>query len=780
MVDAVTEQVYSTRCHLDRTIEGAGTANESVTEFAYDCDGNLDRLWDPNHPSAGQTAMATTVYAYDALDRLTTVTQPFGSTATNAVTTYGYDVQDHLTGVTDAEGTVTSYVYSDRDSLTSETSEVSDTTTHTYNEHGELFTRLDARGVLETRTVDELDRVTFVDYPDNARDVGYTYDDAGVPFSLGRLTQIARDGEAVTYGYDRFGRVTQDGALAFGHDKNGNRTSIGYPGGAITTVMTFDFADRENSVTVQQSGQSDVLAASNATYFASGPLRALDLGNGVAETRLHDARYHPDRITASTGGTLLDWDYTTDAVGNITTIADVVSPANDRTYGYLDHQYFLTQGDGPWGTRAWTYDPVGNRLTEDRDGVAMDVYAYVPNAATGNSPKLDQIDQIAVGVITSFAYDAAGNQVQINEGGDITSFVYDDASRLSRIERPTAASASDLVYDGRSFLRRAEASSISVVFEDGFESNGTACWDATVPGPPTGTCPPKPITGPAYSSDGVLHHVAKDDGTEQRVIVYLAGRPVAILAVDAGGFPTHTYLTSDHLGTPVLATDAVGVALWDGGFEPFGSDYDGASAEGVFLRFPGQWVDDSWGQDETYNVNRWYRFGPGRYNRKDPFGDVEERRELASYPRVGLERFSLYSYVDGNPMSFVDPLGLLRFKGCSPADETLIIAAFEQTCAQIKDPSFATCLCDSPGTTAGLTNKCDKDNRIVRCTDKSTGLCSGRCAWSVPFGRTIRLCKGAFDSECGPLGCTLFHEITHQLGFPGEAKPNAVEECLGC
>ena len=44
--------------------------------------------------------------------------------------------------------------------------------------------------------------------------------------------------------------------------------------------------------------------------------------------------------------------------------------------------HYLTQGDGPWGSLAWTYDKIGNRLTENRDGVAT-VYSYKQNAADG-------------------------------------------------------------------------------------------------------------------------------------------------------------------------------------------------------------------------------------------------------------------------------------------------------------------------------------------------------------------------------------------------------------
>ena len=121
---AQTAFEYSTRCFLDKTIQGFG-GEEVTTEFAYDCNGNLEHTWDANHPSNGQTSPATTTYIYDELDRVEEVRQPFGGAGGGTVVTaYGYDIQDHLTSVTDAEGTTTTYLYSDRDLLTTETSEV--------------------------------------------------------------------------------------------------------------------------------------------------------------------------------------------------------------------------------------------------------------------------------------------------------------------------------------------------------------------------------------------------------------------------------------------------------------------------------------------------------------------------------------------------------------------------------------------------------------------------------------------------------------------------------
>ena len=243
MSASFTSYAYSSRCHLDRTIYPGG----AVTEYAYDCDGNLEKVWDANHPKASNPS-PTQTYAYDLLNRLSSVLQPWtAAVGGNAVTSYGYDVQDHLNKVTDAEGNVTTYAYGDRDLMTSQVSPASGTTTYAYNEHAELTSQIDARGIAMSRTVDALDRATAVIYPTPDLDVAYTYDDPAVAFSKGRLTRITRGtatiASIIDYRYDRFGRLIQDGELAYAYDANGNPTSLVYPGG-VTAVTTYDFADR--------------------------------------------------------------------------------------------------------------------------------------------------------------------------------------------------------------------------------------------------------------------------------------------------------------------------------------------------------------------------------------------------------------------------------------------------------------------------------------------------------------------------------------------------------
>ena len=596
-----------------------------------------------------------------------------------ATTTYAYDVQDHLVAVTDAEGNTTAYVYSDRDLLTRQDSPVSGASTFAYNDHGELVSEADGRGVTTTRTVDALDRVTFVDSEENALDTAYTYDEAAVAFSAGRLTAITRAGQSIDYAYDRFGRTIQDGTLAYAYDTNGNRTAVTYPGG-VTATTTHDYADREETLAVTDggSGGGTTNLVTAAAYLPSGPLTSLALGNGLAETRSFDSRYFPSSITVPGR---LDWTYSTDTIGNILEIADT-GGGGDRTYTYQDVHYFLTSGTGPWGSLAFTYDKIGNRLSETRDAGGSPQnrpYAYPASPSGGNLPKLASITDPAGDRLERFFFDDAGNETYRATQTAKHRLSYDALGRMSQIKTDsdeTAGALVTLAYDGRSFLREATRSPF--------------------PGQPATV-----TTNPTYSSDGRLMHKATSEvlgpenprgegsATADAYVLYFAGRPAGILdnetVTPLGGTPTSTstltYLTTDHLGTPVLATDAGGATTWTGGFEPFGADWQegagaggGASEAGVFLRFPGQWDDAAWGGAGAgearasdpglyYNVHRWYEPGTGRYGRVDPLG-------VAPLPTVTRSPFdsagifisgvptSYFEYASSRPLIFLDAVAL--------------------------------------------------------------------------------------------------------------------------
>jgi len=113
-------------------------------------------------------------------------------------------------------------------------------------------------------------------------------------------------------------------------------------------------------------------------------------------------------------------------------------------------------------------------------------------------------------------------------------------------------------------------------------------------------------------------------------------------------------LDTDHLNTPRLVADATGTTVWRWDqAEPFGNnpaDEDPDSNSVAFdlpLRLPGQRYDKESGLH--YNYFRDYDTGIGRYVQSDPIG-----------LRGGI---NTYGYVEGKPLEFVDPVGLVKWEG---------------------------------------------------------------------------------------------------------------------
>ncbi|WP_200957071.1 RHS repeat-associated core domain-containing protein [Rhizobacter sp. Root1238] len=129
---------------------------------------------------------------------------------------------------------------------------------------------------------------------------------------------------------------------------------------------------------------------------------------------------------------------------------------------------------------------------------------------------------------------------------------------------------------------------------------------------------------------------------------------------NASGPPLIAYIHADHLNAPRVLVDTSNRVRWHWLAEPFGTTApaNNPSGLGVFtqnLRFPGQYADAESGL--FYNYFR--QFDPSRgYVQSDPIG-------LAG----GV---SAYSYVQNNPLSWVDPNGLWA----TDAHGAIIDAAF--------------------------------------------------------------------------------------------------------
>jgi len=124
--------------------------------------------------------------------------------------------------------------------------------------------------------------------------------------------------------------------------------------------------------------------------------------------------------------------------------------------------------------------------------------------------------------------------------------------------------------------------------------------------------------------------------------VWFGGQPIAQIFTGTGEV---AWYFNDHLGTPILQTDATATTIWRIEREPYGKPFTvraGATRHQP-LAFPGQ--EDDGGI--SYNIFRWYRAEWGRYTQSDP-----DQYNAPFHP---------YDYSNGNPQRWSDPRGLKAF-----------------------------------------------------------------------------------------------------------------------
>jgi RHS repeat-associated protein len=133
--------------------------------------------------------------------------------------------------------------------------------------------------------------------------------------------------------------------------------------------------------------------------------------------------------------------------------------------------------------------------------------------------------------------------------------------------------------------------------------------------------------------------LAEDQDGTWMDYVWLNGRLVTVVA-NGGVYP----VAADQTGRPLALTHpATQAILWESQGLPFDRGATTNHWGGFNIGFPGQYFD---GEDGLwYNGNRDYDASLGRYIESDPIG-------LAG----GI---NTYAYVGNNPVSNVDPLGLL-------------------------------------------------------------------------------------------------------------------------
>jgi RHS repeat-associated protein len=256
--------------------------------------------------------------------------------------------------------------------------------------------------------------------------------------------------------------------------------------------------------------------------------------------------------------------------------------------------------------------------------------------------------------------------------------------------------------------------------------------------------------------------------------IWFSGQPVA--QIDTTTNTTRWYAT-DHLGTPLIQTDASGTVIWRAEYTPYGDLFATRTGAALHqpLRLPGQFVED--GGELANNVFRWYRAGWGRYGQADRYIPVRARE-----PNV-------FTYTADNPARFIDPKGLYRIgPSCDcPAQLTNIPKTISQSCRYLRNPKCIDLLHKYTMTSFYSNQRTEPLDQCMRrrCSADENGSgphieCSnatGSCGWTPPNGDIVlyrgnQTCPrvGTPNGPTGPrdYSQTLFHESLHTCGWPAE------------
>ncbi|WP_418120517.1 RHS repeat-associated core domain-containing protein [Variovorax sp. 350MFTsu5.1] len=650
--------------NINRLSSRTEGTNQSST-FGYDANGELT--------SSTNGLNQSTSYGLDSLRRVKSVTD-----AANASATLKYNALDAVTEAKDFKGVVTAYGRDAQGNATTESSADTGGSSTQYDNLGLPSQVTDALGQATTITRDALGRPTGLVFADG-KATALRYDLTAN--SKGYLSEIIDRSGTTEYTRDAFGRVTlkkqtlANGSVqqvSYAYNPNGTLASIGYPNGG-TLSHVYDATGRltglnwsgnplVSGVAWNPLGQptawtwafttgSPQLAASR-TYDTAGRLT-----NTEFSSYGYDAA---GRITSLTQNLNLPGD--TDPTHSTIANANVTWSVGYNSVGRITS--FNATGNTASDIAGFGYDANGNRSSSTRvlNGQTTNrTYAVgaFSNQLTGFTQTLNGSSSTSV----TYGYNANGDM--LTDG--LRSYTYDAEGRLAAATTgatdvsPTTRYAHNAlgqrVFKTEPLYPPTQGDEADPGFMASLIAFFTKLWS------PSTTQAEQLGYAYTYDEQGTLIAEVGSGGTAsagQNQYIYLptANGPMPIAAVIDG---TIYAVHSDHLNTPRKLTNADGQAVWQWSYSAFGEDKPTLAryrfvntevtpnpgttniAEVKFnLRYPGQYADEESGL--FYNYFRSYDSRTGRYSQPDP---------------IGLDGgWNRFGYVDGDSLSFSDPMGL--------------------------------------------------------------------------------------------------------------------------
>jgi RHS repeat-associated protein len=609
---------------------------------------------------AGTDGATTSRYTYTPGDnQLVAVTDPLGRTTVRSYT------NGCLTSVTDAMGHLTSFTCNGSGLRTSVTDSLGNKTTFGYR-GGDLIEVTDPLGRKKTFVYDML-----------GREVSKTEPDGTVTLAEFDLNdRIVKAVDAVK------------GSTEYSFDENGNPSTVRMANASSISYI-YDATNRLRE-------RTDALGRTERwTYDALGHVLSATDRKGQVTTFSYDVLNRPVLTTYADGSGI---QATYDVIGRRTGLLDSLTGAIDWTYDDLDR---LTSEVSPQGALQYTYDRAGQRRSMTADDQTVTSYAYddVGNLTLishGDQAVRFQFDDVGRrasttlpnGIEATFKYDVAGQLARLEyvdrRGVSVfdASYVYDDSGHRTRADKVSTpeylppASTYDGIFDAANRITSFEGRSIQYdqngnVINDG---NRDFVWNARNQ---LVSIRDGGVDILTFSYDALGRRISKK-GASKKAYLYDGLNPVDEV-MDGVHHPIMTglnlderyvregsggneYFLVDALGSTVALADDDGAVARRYQYDAYGRMTIGSAGlselENDFL-YTGRERD---GDDLYYYRARYYSPNMGRFLSEDPL-------------QFNGGSLNFYSYVGGDPISFVDPLGLC---GASPDDRGVGTAACDR------------------------------------------------------------------------------------------------------
>ena len=672
----------------------------NTVSYTYDAYGNVLTKTDKRG--------GVTTNTYDENDNLLTV-----KNALNQVTTYTYDSMNRVRSVTDAKGNTVSYCYDALGRRTTIIDAKNNVFTTNYDANGNVLSVVDAKGnKVSEKTYNSLNLVA-TDKNAVGNTTSYTYT------PLGKVeTVVDPMGHMKAYSYDTMGHIMatcdEQGSMSFaGVDTLGNVMYMTDPRGA-TINYTRDALSRVIKETT---------TSGSVIKYGYNELGVKDY---IKNARGQERCYSVDALGRITGyvGAEDSVSYTHDKNGNVLTVTDKNGTVS-REFDALNRVTKYTDTYGK--SIRYEYDAVGNlsrliypdntsvRYIYDVNNNLISVidwagritaYTYDENNRVIGAVKPD-------GSITTTAYDAAGrvtSTVERTQSGEIITgfeYTYDNLSRI--VEEKHLAENEKVCYTYDVLSRVTNKTVYTLCDEYIFDENYTYDESGNIICDSHNNFSYDYNNKLTWSSAGwSLSYDLDGNMLSDGISTY--GYDSANRLISAGGHTytynaentrirnlcsdsdtTYTYNTNCRLSQLLTKTEngittkyVYGLGLIGEEnceqFKTYHFDYRGSTV--AITDECGNITDtfeyDVYGNQTVHYGNSVVIFG---YNGRD--GVVTDKNGLiymrARYYSPSLRRFvnadilhgdisdpatlNRYAYVNGNPVSFVDPMGMERDRG---------------------------------------------------------------------------------------------------------------------